>query len=169
MKQLQEQLRQAWAARAPRERRFLTVLAIFVAIALLAQGLWSARHESARMRKQIPQLRVQAEIMQRQANEIKQLQAPSRPAAAALEGNALLAAAGTVAKVGGLSLAATQLQLEGPRQLRLHATLPFDRWLEWVAAIQADLRLRVVRCQIDGAEDPGFVKIDALLALPDSV
>lgn len=169
MKRLREHCCEAWAARQPRERRFLTALAIFVAGALLVQGLWSARHDSARLRKQIPRLRVQVEVMQRQANEIRQLQAQTRPAAAPLEGNALLAAAGTAAKVGSFSLAATQLQLEGPRQIRLRATLPFDRWLEWMAAIQADFRLRLVRCQIEGAEDPGFVKIDALLALPDSV
>jgi general secretion pathway protein M len=169
MKQLREQLRAAWAARQPRERLFLVALAIFIAGALLVQGVWSARNDSARLRKQIPQLRMQAEVMQRQANELRQLQALPKPASAALEGNALLAAAGTAAKVGGLGVAPAQLQLEGPRQVRLRATLPFDRWLEWIAVVQADLRLRLVRCQVDGTADPGLVNIDALLAVPDSV
>lgn len=168
MKQLQERLRLAWAERQPRERRFLVALAAFVCCALLIQGVWSARSETARLRKQVPQLRLQAETMQRQASEIRQLQAQAKSAGAtSLEGAALLAAAGTAAKVGDLNLAANQLQLEGARQIRLRATLPFDRWLDWTATVQADFRLRLIRCQVDSTDKSGLVKIDALLALPD--
>lgn len=169
MKQLQERLRRAWAEKHPRERSFLIALAAFVTCAALVQGIWSARSESGRLRKQVPQLRMKAEVMQRQAAEIRQLQAQAKSAGAAtLEGSALVAAASSAAKLGGLGLEASQLQSEGPRQIRLRATLPFDRWLEWTAAVQTELRLRLIRCQIDSTEDPGRVKIDALLALPDS-
>lgn len=168
MKQFQERLRAAWAERQPRERRFLVALAAFVALALLIQGLWSASSERARLHKKIPQLRLQAETMQRQAGEIRQLQAQTNvTGATALEGASLLAAANTAAKTGGLGLAASQLQLEGARQVRLRAALPFDRWLEWIAAVQRDSRLRLIRCQIDSADGAGMVKIDALLALPE--
>ena len=167
MKQLRERLRQAWAERQPRERRFLLALAAFVGCSLLIQGVWTARSETGRLRKQVPQLRLQAETMQRQASEIRQLQAQAKSAGATLEGAALLAAAGTAAKVGELNLAANQLQLEGARQIRLRATLPFDRWLDWTATVQADFRLRLIRCQIDSSDKSGLVKIDALLALPD--
>ena len=168
MKELQEKIRAAWAERQPRERLFLVALTAFIVCALLVQGIWSARSEGARLRKQVPQLRLQAETMHRQSAEIRQLQAQAKAAgAAALEGAALLAAAGTAAKVSDLGLEASQLQLEGPRQLRLRATLSFDRWIAWAATVQADLRLRVVRCQIDKGEVPGRVKIDALFAVPD--
>lgn len=165
-------LRSLWSARRPRERMFLMALAAFVAIALLIQGLWSAHSARTRLHKQIPQLRQQAEILQRQAGEIRQLLAqPSSPAAQ--EGAALLAAASAAARSTGLSLASAQLQLEGPRQLRLRAKLPFDQWLEWVAALQRDARLRLIHCRIDGtdgaeaANTSGVVKIDALFALPE--
>jgi len=165
-------LRSLWAARQPRERIFLMALAAFVALALLLQGLWSAHSARTRLHNQIPQLRLQVETLQRQAGEIRQLQAlPVGPAAQ--EGNALLTAAATTARTSGLTLAATQLQLEGPRQLRLRANLPFDQWLEWVAALQRDAHLRLMLCHIDvtdGAEaegTPGVVKIDALFALPE--
>ena len=168
MKQLQERIRAAWAERQPRERRFLIALAVFVATALLIQGLLTASSERARLHKKIPQLRLQAETMQRQAGEIRQLQAQASIAGAtALDGASLLAAASTAAKTGGLALAASQLQLEGPRQIRLRATLPFDRWLEWIAAVQRDSRLRLIRCQIESADSAGLVKIDALLAVPE--
>lgn len=165
-------LRGMWAARQPRERIFLAALAAFVAIALLIQGLWSAHSARNRLHRQMPQLRQQAEILQRQAGEVRQLQAqPVSPAAQ--EGAALLAAAIAASRSTGLTLTSAQLQLEGPRQLRLRANLPFDLWLEWVAALQRDARLRLIHCRIDGAQGaesvntPGVVKIDALFALPE--
>lgn len=165
-------LRSLWAARQPRERTFLIALAAFVGIALLIQGLWSANAARTRLHRQIPQLRQQAEILQRQAGEIRQLLAqPASPAAQ--EGAALLVAASAATRSTSLTLAPAQLQLEGPRQLRLRASLPFDHWLEWVAALQRDARLRLIHCRIDGVDGaeavntPGVVKIDALFALPE--
>ena len=170
MKELQEKLRLAWAERQPRERRFLLGLALFVALAVIAQGLWSAHGERGRLRKKIPELRQQADAMQRQAGEMRQLQAQAKaPAATVLEGAPLLAAALSAAKASGLSAAAAQLRLEGPRQIRLRAALPFDRWLEWLATLQRDVRLRLIHCQVDSGKGAGMVQIDALLALPDPV
>lgn len=165
-------LQALWLSRQPRERRFLVVLAAVVGCAVLAQGLWSAHVARARLHRQLPQLRLQAEVMQRQAGEIRQLLA--QPAASALqEGAPLLAAAVQAARNSGLTLAPTQMQLEGPRQIRLRANVPFDRWLEWVAFLQRDLRLRMANGTIDaadvggGANSPGMVRIDALFALPE--
>jgi len=166
-------LRTLWAARQPRERTFLIGLAIFVCIALLIQGLWSAHSARIRLHRQIPQLRQQAETLQRQAGEVRQLLAqPASPASQ--EGAALVTAASAAARGASLTLTAAQLQLEGPRQLHLRASLPFDAWLDWVAALQRDARLRLIRCRIDAAagadaaNTPGVVKIDALFALPES-
>lgn len=168
MKRHLTDLRAAWAERQPRERRFLVVLGIFLATALLLQGLWSAQSDRMRLRKRIPELRLQVETMQRQAGEIRQLQAQVKlPAAAVVEGAPLLAAANTAAK--SLGLAGAQLQLEGMRQIRLRATLPFDRWLEWVALVQKESRLRLIHAQVDRGENPGTAKIDALFALPEPV
>ncbi len=166
MKTQLERLRAAWAERQPRERRFLVALAIFVAVALLLQTLWSAQSERVRLRKKIPELRLQLETMQRQAGEIRQLQTQVKaPAAALVEGAPLLAAANAAAK--NLGLAGAQFQLEGQRQIRLRATLPFDRWLEWVAQMQQESRLRLVHAQVEAGDKPGTAKIDALLALPE--
>lgn len=169
MKQSIQHLASLWQARAPRERLFLVVMAIFICIALLAQGLWSAHSARTKLHRQIPQLRLQLETMQRQSGEIRQMQA--QPASlAAQEGPALLTAATTAARNSGLTLTPGQLQNEGPRQLRLRATLPFDRWLEWVAALQQNSRLRLVHCRIDtpeGTNATGQAKIDALFALPN--
>ena len=165
-------LQAVWRARQPRERRFLKVLAVVVATALLVQALWSAHAARVRLHRQLPQLRQQAEVLQRQAGEVRQLLA--QPVSSALqEGPALLAAATLAARNVGLVLGPTQLQLEGARQMRLRANVPFDRWLEWVATLQRDARLRVINCRVDAADvgggsPSGMVRIDALFALPEA-
>ena len=161
-----DKLRALWNARQPRERWFLTALAGFIACALLAQGLWSAQAARTRLQRQIPQLRQQAEILQRQAGEVRQLK--SQPInLAAQEGSALIAAATSAAGGVGLALAPGQLQLEGSRQVRLRASLAFDPWIEWVAVLQRDARLHLVRCRVEVGDRPGIVKVDVLFALPE--
>lgn len=165
-------IRDLWMSRQPRERRFLTVLAAVVACAVLVQGLWSAHAARTRLHRQLPQLRQQAEVLQRQAGEVRQLMA--QPVSSSFqEGPALLAQATLAARNTGLTLAPAQLQLEGARQVRLRANVPFDRWLEWVATLQRDARLRLVNCRVDAADiasggnSSGMVRIDALFALPE--
>lgn len=161
-----DSLRALWNARQPRERLFLAALAAFLACALLAQGLWSAHNARTRLHRQIPQLRQQAEVLQRQAGEVRQLK--SQPInLAAQEGPALVAAAVSAAGGVGLTLAPGQLQLEGSRQVRLRTSLAFDPWLEWVAVLQRDARLHLVRCRIETGDRPGIVKVDVLFALPE--
>ena len=167
--QLKTQLNTFWQARQPRERVFLLVLGTVVGCALWAQVLWSAHAARDKLHRQLPQLKQQAEVLQRQAGEVRQLQ--TQPAGQMVpEGVPLLNAATTAARTTGLVLGTTQLQLEGPRQVRLRAPLPFDRWLEWVALLQRDTRLRLVQCRVDAADaanPPGVVRIDALFALPE--
>ena len=175
MKTIIENLLVLWRARAPREQVFLGGLAAFIAGALLVQGLWLAHSARSRLHQQIPQLRLQLANVQRQSGEIRQMQTqPASPLPQ--DGAALLAAATTAARNTGLTLAAAQMQLEGPRQLRVRATLPFDRWLEWAAILQRDARLRVAFCRIDVPVEAtgtacsnvsGQARIDALFVLPD--
>ncbi len=154
-----------WQSRAPRERQFLTALGLFILIALLAQGLWSAHQARTRLHRQIPQLQQQLDTLQQQSAAIRDLQRqPVQPPANAAN---LLQTASTLAGNVGLTLAPGQLQTEGPRQLRLRATLPFDRWLEAVAAWQQNAQLRLIQLKISPENTPGQVTIDALLALPE--
>ncbi len=161
-----QRLQSFWAGRRPRERALLAALAVFVAFALLAQVLWSSHQARQRLRKQIPQLEQQVETLQRKAADLQQLKSKP-PTAAPAEGNALLAMAVSAADAAGLREAAPQLKLEGPRRLRLRATLPFDRWVEWTAALQRDGQVRLVSCRIQASATQGAADIDALYALPD--
>lgn len=166
MMDLVERMRAFWGARQPREKAFLIALTIFLGAALLAQGLWTSHQARTRLKKQIPQLRQQVEILQRKAADLQQLRAqPPNPAPS--EGSGLLTAAVASAHAAALPQAATQLQLEGPGRLRLRATVPFDRWLGWAAALQREGRIRLVSCRVEAAEAPGSAKIDALFSLPE--
>ena len=158
--------RDFWALRQPRERAFLIALAALVGAAILAQAIWASHQARARLKKQIPQLRQQVEILQRKAAEVQQLRT-QQPNPAPIEGSALLSAAVASAHAAALPDAARQLQLEGPGRLRLRATLPFDRWIEWAAALQRDGRIRLVTCRIEAAAAPGSATIDALFSLPE--
>jgi len=161
-----ERMRAFWSARQARERAFLIALAMFLGAAVLAQGLWASHQARTRLKKQIPQLRQQVETLQRKAADLQQLRAqPPSPTPA--QGDGLLTAAVASAHAAALPQAATQLRLEGPGRLRLRATVPFDRWLGWAAALQRDGRVRLVSCRIDAAEAPGSARIDALFSLPE--
>jgi len=166
LSETRDRLRALWNARQPRERLFLVAMAGFLACALLAQGLWSAHNARTRLHRQIPQLRQQAEVVQRQAGEVRQLKAQPINVAAQ-EGPALISAAMSAAGGVGLTLTPGQLQLEGSRQVRLRASLAFDPWLEWVAVLQRDARLHLVRCRVETGDRPGIVKVDVLFALPE--
>ncbi len=166
MKQYVQPLHAFWQTRAPRERRFLAALGAFLAVALLADGLWSSHQARGRLRQQLPQLQQQLDTLQRRAVDIRALQAqPVNPTAPE---NALLQTATTLVRNAGLNPGPGQLQAEGPRRLRLRGDLPFDRWLEAVAALQRGAQLRLVQCKVEAvAGTAGQVRIDALFALPD--
>ncbi|MBP9713761.1 MAG: type II secretion system protein M [Sterolibacterium sp.] len=154
-----------WQSRAPRERQFLAALGIFILAALLAQGLWSAHQARLRLHRQIPLLQQQLDTLQQQAAAIRALQ--SQPLQPPAHAGSLLQTATTLASHTGLTLTSGQLQAEGARQLRLRASLPFDRWLDVVATWQQNAQLRLIQLKLSPEPTSGQVSIDALFALPD--
>ncbi|SMB25912.1 putative General secretion pathway M protein [Sterolibacterium denitrificans] len=154
-----------WQARAPRERLFLAALAVFLVLALLINGLWHAHQARAHLRQQLPQLRLQLAAMQQQAADIRALQ--SQPVNPPLGAASLQQTAETLLLQAGLKLGAGQLQTAGARQLRLQAELPFERWLDALALLQRDARLRLVQSRVEATGSPGQVRIDALFSLPE--
>ena len=92
----------------PRHRRRDLVVA-FLAVALLADGLWSSHQARGRLRQQLPQLQQQLDTLQRQAVDIRALQAqPVNPTAPE---NALLQTATTLVRNAGLWAAGALLVL----------------------------------------------------------
>jgi len=167
VKNLLERYRALWDTRAPRERALLAGLTVFVIVAALAQLLWASHQARARLDRQIPQLRHQLETLERKASDLQQIRAQS-PVTAPVDREGLLASAVASARIAALPEVATMLKLEAPGRLRLRGTLPFDRWIAWIATLQQEGHLRLVSCSIEAAEAPGSAKIDALFSLPDA-
>ena len=155
-----------WQARAPRERLFLLALALFVLLALLANGLWHAHQARQQLQQQLPQLRLQLATMQQQAADIRSLQ--SQPIKPPLADAALRQTAELLLQQAGLPLNSVQLQTAGSQQLRLQAHLPFAGWLEAVALLQREARLQLLQARMEATAQPGEVQVDALFALPGS-
>lgn len=166
MKPYYERLQNFWAGRQPREKTFLIALAVVVAFTLFAQLLWSSHQARSRLKRELPHLQQQIETLQRKAANLQALKARP-PSAAPVEGDALLATAVSAAETAGIREIAPRLKLEGPRRLRVRAAVPFDRWVQWTAALQRDGQLRLVSCQIRAGATEGIPDIDALFALPD--
>ncbi|MBP9800217.1 MAG: type II secretion system protein M [Sterolibacterium sp.] len=156
-----------WQTRAPRERRFLASLALFLCVAVLLQGLWSAHQARQRLHQRLPQLQQQLDTLQKQAADLRTLQAqaitpPPAPTALLTTGSALLSNA-------GLPLQAGQLQAIGPRLLQLRAEVPFDTWIAAVGTLQRSAQLRLLRGQVEAIDgSPGRVRVDVQFALPES-
>lgn len=152
-------LRAWWHGRAPREQRALRLLAIFLALALGAQTLWSLETQRRKLLQQAPVAAAQARRMDALFAEWRELSA-AEPAPAA-SGEALRAAVARRAADLGPQVTTAWTE-EG--ELRVEGTLGFDRWVRWVAAVQTSERLYVASADLSAV--PGGVHVEARLVPP---
>lgn len=141
LQQRREQARQYWKARAPRERRALTLLAVLLAVAfvwmLFVQPAWRTLREAP---AQLDRLDAELQQMQRLAAESQALRgaAPVSPAQAAA---ALKAATERLGDKGRLSMQGDRASLTlngvGPEALR-----------GWLLEARSAARARPVEAQL---------------------
>jgi general secretion pathway protein M len=160
---MKKQLIQFWRSRAPRERVVLAGGSALLALALgFAYGWLPMQRDAAQLRKALPQLRTQAQQLQQDAEEAKRLKA--RPVLAR-EGGSLAAVIEQRATAGGLR---EQIGSITPQDAgRVRVALPevaFDAWIGWLGELQASHGVRVESTRIDAGEEPGMVKVEAVLA-----
>lgn len=149
-------IRRAWLARPARERRLLLTAGVLLATLLLATLVDATLATRERLARQLPQARAELERMRADAAELARLRATPAPPPArhAGLGDTVVAAA----RARGLALDATP-SADG-LQLRGKGRLP--ALIDWLAALQAEHRLRPLR--LDAAADGS---IALLLELPD--
>jgi general secretion pathway protein M len=149
-----------WTSLSLRDQRLSVVLLVGMSVAALVWG-WSAlaaAQERARLqlaleRKVMSTMRVQADEMQR----LKQL--PS--AGSKVEGVNMVAVSDALTRHG---LPREILQAsDAADQVGLQGMVPFDKWVEWVAAVQKDMRLVVQKAKVTRTDMPGVVEIQATL------
>lgn len=145
-----------WQQRAPRERRLLALATVVVAIAAM-WGLrdWSVR-ERTRLAAGLPLAEARLKAMEAASAEYARLAALQPPAAPAPE--ALPAALTAAAGGRGLSL---EVRAEPGGQVAVRGTVAFDAWVDWLAAVQADYRLRLVKATV--GREGTRVKVEATL------
>jgi general secretion pathway protein M len=159
---MKKQLIQFWRSRAPRERVVLAGGSALLALALgFAYGWLPMQRDAAQLRKALPQLRAQAHQLQQDAAEATRLKA--RPAGS--HGGSLAAIVEQRATAGGLR---ERIEAITPQDAgRVRVVLPevaFDAWIGWLGELQASHGVRVDSTRIDAGDEPGLVKVEAVLA-----
>lgn len=143
--------------RSPSEQRALRWGAIALAIlALWAINDWASQ-ERLRMQRSLPVLNAQLEAMRTAIPQIQRLR--DTPTAAPVSPDAQKAALIAAARASGLSLEITP---DGNSGFNVRGQVDFDRWVEWLAQVQHDQRLRVARANV--VRDGSSARIDASLA-----
>ncbi len=160
---LLQAIRDALARRAPRERLALIAMACTIAIALWAQLLWSAHHERARYTKLIGELQVQNGAMRQARDAMKSARAQGGAIRSITAERALTVFGDSLRLAGMPSIAVLP---HAPGQVKLAGNTGFDSWLGWLAKTQAEYGVQVLRVGVGLSEQPGQVKIEAIVALP---
>ena len=150
----------AWQGLSPRERRLVLIAGAVVAIGTTVSVLDWARHERSRLDRSLPRSAAQLEQVQESATEIARLR--NQPPLQAPAGPALLEAAQAAAKSRGLGLT---LQAGG-EGLHVKGQAAFDELAAWLAAVQRDQGLRILRMEIQ--QQGPQASIDAVLAGPSA-
>lgn len=143
--------------RSPNEQRALR----WGAIALAALALWAindwASQQRQRLQRSLPVLSAQLDSMRTAIPQIQRLRDAPTPNAPSPDAQkaALIAAA----RASSLSL---EIAPDGNSGFSVRGQVDFDRWVEWLAQVQRDQRLRVARANV--VRDGNGTRIDATLA-----
>lgn len=156
------QLQSWWKGLSQRDQRLFAVWLAGMAVAAL---VWCWFALTAAQERAQAQLATEWKIlgnMRVQADEWQQLK--QRPAAGGnVRGVNVTAVTDSLAKFG---LSSEILQtLDTENQVALQGMVPFDKWVEWVAFAQKDMRLIVQKAKATRTDLPGMVEIQALLEL----
>lgn len=136
-------LRSILTSRSPREQRLIVIAVSVIAIALLVVLLEWTLTEQRRVQQQLPEARAQLARMQDDAAELLRLSRQS--SAPALDLNTLARTVQASAAARGLT---AKVEVSGA-SLQLEASGPFTSLIDWLAAIQAEQRLRATQVDMN--------------------
>lgn len=157
-----KQLQSWWMGLSRRDQRLLAVWLAGMAVAALVWS-WSAlaaaqeraQAQLATERKVLGGMRVQADELQR----LKQLSSASGN----VNGVNAIAVSDALTRYG---LPTDIIQtLDAADQVGLQGLVPFDKWVDWIAVVQKDMRLVVQKAKVTRTDMPGMVEIQATLEL----
>ena len=157
-----KQLQSWWKGLSRRDQRLLTVWLLGMAVVALV-WFWSAlaaaqeraQSQLATELKVLGTMRVQADELQR----LKQL-----PTAGGNVNQVYSVAVSDALTKFGLPTEIVQ-PLDSENQVSLQGVVPFDKWVDWLAFVQKDMRMLVQKAKVTRADVQGMVEIQATLEL----
>ena len=145
-----------WESRAPRERMFIAVLAIFLGVTLYLWLVTEADRARTQLRASVPVLRAQSVRLEQQASEHESLRAVPPLAASPDDLSTLMQ---TQVNAVGLSHALVSIDAADANQVWVvFSAVPFADWLSWVAAMQSQ-QVRFDGGRIEALPEPGMVSV----------
>jgi general secretion pathway protein M len=161
---LQREFQQYWSERAPRERRLLSLGALFlVLLALYFILVGPAVSGIDRLQRLLPQTRAQAAELEALVAEAKNLRGLA-PAAASGSADTR-AAVGTSLEAAGLPAAHNVPQGNGDLHLSF-VNVPYYKWATWLATTERTLGVHAVAVSVKATATPGNTDIELSLRLP---
>lgn len=160
----QRQLQQFWSERAPRERRILTLGALFLALLVLYFLLIApAANGIDRLQRLLPQTRDQAAELEALVAEAKNLR--SLPPVGSAGTADARAAVGNSLQTAGLPPAHNVPAPNGDMHLSF-VDVPYSKWVTWLATAEKTLGVHAVAVTVKAAAAPGNTDIELTLRLP---
>jgi type II secretory pathway component PulM len=158
---MKAQLRKLWEARSPRERIVIAVLAALVGALVYVALVQSAYRARSRLNGSISALRIQAQRLESDANELARLR--TAPAAPAPQSD-LRTQIQALASSAGLAHALLRIDARNADEAQaVFGSIAFADWLSWVATLQAQ-KVRVDAGRIEALSTPGLVSVTATFA-----
>lgn len=152
---------QHWDKRLLHERRAILFGAAIVLPLLTYFLLWQPSHDAVgKLRKTLPQLRMQTEQMHLASAQIEALR--HRPQLAVMDALAVKRAIESSATTHGTSL--TTIDAQEPNGVRITlAAISFEKLLIWLRELQTSQHIRVDSISVTKLSDPGMVAVRATL------
>ena len=156
-------LNRLWAARSPRKRGLVAVVAICLGLVAYAWLLYATTQARLRLLPAVAQLRADAMRQSGQADEIVRLRAmPPLPAST----TDLRQLVQRQVDASGLTRSLASIELPDARHVKLvFANVAFADWLGWADTMRAQ-QLRPVAVRIESGSAPGQVGVTVTLERP---
>ena len=152
-----------WDVRSQQERTLLKVAGWFLVPLLGYFVLWQPAHTAVqKLNFSMPLMNMQADRLQKQADEVELLR--HRPKPALLDAVAMKSTIEESARRYGLKEALSSIDLQEPNAVRISfVAVSFESWLRWMGALQQEQHIRADSVSVAMLPQTGMVKINATL------
>jgi type II secretory pathway component PulM len=155
-----EKLTAFWMERIARERAIIAVASFLAAFAIAYAYAWlPVVRERDRLLARVPELRAQAQAMERDARELQELKATTTPS---VELRAVIQQAATASGLASASIAI--VHQDSARMRTIIASARPEHAFAWLARVQSAAGVRLESIRVTSLEESGVVRTETMLA-----